>query len=65
MYLISHISYIFRAMLATSFVSIRVELEVALAWLSTLGGAFAALGDTSIDHVSDSSGARYNLGLII
>lgn len=41
----------FRSMLSNSYVSVRCELETALSWLSTLGGAFSALGDLSINYV--------------
>jgi len=33
--------------LSNTYVSVRCEMETALSWLSTLGGAFSALGDVS------------------
>lgn len=33
----------------------QVELENAMAWLSTLGGAYSALGDNNVKFVSKTS----------
>ncbi|OXA52968.1 uncharacterized protein LOC110851199 [Folsomia candida] len=47
------------SMLSNSYVSVRCELETALSWLSTLGGAFSALGDLSINYAQEAAEVSY------
>lgn len=51
--------FIYRSERLTRMVEERRQLEYTMSWLSTLGGAFSALGDNFYHCVSYEIDARY------